>query len=151
MPTMSWDKIHFYVWAALLTFGALESLHQLYMECKLGRVGIEMDAVIANVPEQKYRSMVKHMYVAVGMGHVPVLISGPDYAQKRFKEGQVIKVKYHAASGKATLSGELNWRIIFSIVFFGVPAVLFWIAGYRAGPENKRRRKRGINYVKPMK
>ena len=143
MPTMSWDKIHFYVWAALLTFGALDSLQQLYMECKLGRVGIEMDAVVANVPKQRHRTMVKHMYVDVGMGHVPVLISGPDYAQKRFKEGQIVKVKYHAASGKATLSGELNWRIIFSIVFFGVPAVFFWIAGYRAGPENKRKRKRG--------
>ena len=66
---------------------------------------------------------------------IPVLISGPDYAQKRFKEGQIVKVKYHAASGKATLSGELNWRIIFSLVFFGVLAVIFWIAGYRAEPK----------------
>ena len=104
-----------------------------------------MDAGVAKVTEQKYRTMVKHMYVDVGMGHVPVLISGPDYAQKRFKEGQIVKVKYHAASGKATLSGELNWRIIFSLVFFGVLAVIFWIAGYRAGPEKKRRRKRGIS------
>ncbi len=145
MPTMSWDKIYFYGYAALLTFLTLEPLHQLYMECKMGWVGIEMDAVVANVPEQKYRSIVKHMYVDVGMGYVPVLISGPDYAQKRFKEGQIVKVKYHAASGKATLSGELNWRIIFSLVFFGVLAVIFWIAGYRAGPEKKRRRKRGIS------
>ena len=135
MLTMSWDKIHFYFWAALLTFGALDSLQQLYMECKLGRVGIEMDAVVANVPKQRHRTMVKHMYVDVGMGHVPVLISGPDYAQKRFKEGQIVKVKYHAAWGKATLSGELNWRIIFSLVFLGVLAVIFWIAGYRAEPK----------------
>lgn len=76
------------------------------MECKLGWLGTEMDAVVANVPLQAYRSTVKHMYVAVGERQVPVLISGPDYAQKRFREGQIIKVKYHAASGKATLSGE---------------------------------------------
>jgi hypothetical protein len=136
------DKNYYYACAVVLTLCALVSLQELYMECKLGWLGTEMDAVVAYVPLQAYRSTVKHMYVAVGERQVPVLISGPDYAQKRFREGQIIKVKYHAASGKATLSGELNWRIIFTLVLCGWPAVYCWITAYRTKPEIKSKWKR---------
>ncbi len=121
------DKNYYYACAVVLTLFALVSLYEPYTECKLGWLGTEMDAVVANVPEQKSRSVFKYMYVDVGARHVPVLISGPDYVQKRFKEGQIVKVKYHAASGKATLSGELDWRIIFPLVLCGWPAVYCWI------------------------
>lgn len=52
---------------------------------------------------------------------------------ERFKAGQTVTVKYHAASGRATLSGEFHWRLMFMIVFMGSAVVVMGIVGYRGG------------------
>jgi hypothetical protein len=140
---MSKQKIYYYAYALLLTLFALEPLHQLYMECKLGYFGLEMPAAIVNIPHQPHRNGVKKMYVGIEGRPVLVLISGPDYAQKRFFEGQTVSVKYLAADRQATLSSEFNWRIIYYLVMFGGPAVFFWVAGYREVSETRSKWRRG--------
>ncbi len=119
------------VLAIIATLIALLELSRLYRECKLGWLGTEIQAGVVEIPVQNYRGDVKYIYVGIGGYAVPVMISSRAYARKRFKVGQVITVKYHAASGWATLSGEIDGFLIFGFMLFSIPATVFWIDIYR--------------------
>lgn len=117
--------------AIIISLFALLELSRLYRECKLGWLGTEIQAGVVDIPVQNYRGDVKYIYVGIGGYAVPVMISSRAYARKRFKVGQVITVKYHAVSGWATLSGEIDGTLIFGFMLFSIPATIFWIDIYR--------------------
>ena len=103
-------------------------LKNLYTECKLGYVGTETTATVVGSPLQKSRSLVKYMYVAIDNKPISVMITSWDYGKKRFQVGQSVKVKYHAATKQATLSGEVNGLLIGECVFMlSVLFLLIWI------------------------
>ena len=120
-----------YAAAIVASFFALYSLSDLYSECKLGWLGTEMQATVVQIPEQNDPEYISYIYVGIGSYSVPVMISSRAYAQERFQVGQVIAVKYHAASGRATLSGEINGVLLYYFVLMGSVATLFWAHIYR--------------------
>lgn len=131
------SKLELFFMCLIMSWMSSGYIRSLYWECKLGHLGIEREAVVSSVPLQYGRQVVKYLYVYLDGEYIPVSISGPDYHRKRFKKGQIIRIKYHAASRKGKLSGEFNWRNLIFVLFLGGIAGVFWYILFTRADEDE--------------
>lgn len=135
---ITFKKIQFFAFTVILAVAFCLLLSTFHQECQTKRLGIETEAVVDSIPLQPSKRGSKEMFVKVGTEKLRVNLSLQDYNRKRFKPGEAVMVKYHAASHYAILNGEISDDTLFKL-FVGTPFVLLlvwwnWRRAFRGKP-----------------
>ena len=103
-----------------------------YQEYQVEHRGIEVEAIVEDIPLEKSRRGPKEMLVKIGYASIPVKISGADYHYKRFKVGQSLKLNYDADTQFAMLSDGVDDDTRLSrIVAIGFVAMTLYLYRYK--------------------